>query len=140
QLFVEVRLRLVADGLGFPELMLAGQRPAPFKPGQYVRAHYERGVRTSSSGSFIFPVRWMRELPPEGLQWTEGRYDLLAQGDPQGALLVLGTRITTWWDHATAFSYIFLFFCLLAACIGGLAPLLGKGRAMPMGISGKVPM
>jgi hypothetical protein len=37
-LYVEIRLRLVADGLGFPELLLAGDRPSSMKPGLFVRA------------------------------------------------------------------------------------------------------
>jgi len=138
RLFVELRPRLVTDGLGFPELLLAGQRPSPFKPGRFVRARYERGVLTSSSGPFVFPITWRRPVPPEGAHWTEARHELLAQGDPQGSLVVLGTRIPTWWDHVTTFSYLFLFFCLLAAVIGAIALLMGRGRPMPLGISGKV--
>ena len=138
QLFVELRPRLVADGLGFPELLLAGQRPSPFKPGRFVRARYERGVLTSSSGPFVFPISWKRPIPPDGLHWIDNGYDLLAQGDPHGALLVLGTRIPSWWDHVTTFSYLFLFFCLLAAMVGGIGLLFSKDRTVTMGISGKV--
>ncbi|MGB3869387.1 MAG: ATP-binding protein [Flavobacteriales bacterium] len=138
QLFVELRPRLVADGLGFPELLLAGQRPSPFKPGRFVRARYERGVLTSSSGPFVFPISWKRPTPPDGLHWIDNGYDLLAQGDPHGALLVLGTRIPSWWDHVTTFSYLFLFFCLLAAMVGGIGLLFSKDRTVTMGISGKV--
>ncbi len=138
QLFVELRPRLVADGLGFPELLLAGQRPSPFKPGRFVRARYERGVLTSTSGPYVFPIAWKRPIPEEGLHWIQGGYDLLAQGDPHGALLVLGTRIPDRWDHVTTFSYLFLFFCLLAAIVGGIGLLFSKDRSVPMGISGKV--
>ena len=138
QLYVELRPRLVADGLGFPEILLAGQRPSPFKPGRFVRARYERGVLTSSSGPYVFPISWHRPIPPEGLLWSESGYDLLAQGDPHGAMLVLGTRIPTWWDHVTTFSYLFLFFCLLAALPGAASLFFGRDRADPMGISGKV--
>lgn len=137
-LFVEIRPRLVADGLGFPELLLAGDRPSPFRPERFVQARYERGVLTSSSGSYIFPVNWDRPVPPDGSHWYANGYDLLAQGDPHGALLVLGTRTPTWWDHVTTFSYLFLFFCLLAAVIGGIGALLGRRWSGTMGISGKV--
>lgn len=137
-LFTELRPRLVADGLGFPELLLAGDRPSPFGPGRFVRARYERGVLTSSSGPYIFPVNWEKPVPTEGLHWSANGYDLLAQGDPQGALLLLGTKEPTWWDHVTTFSYLFLFFCLLAAVIGGIGALLGRRWSGAMGISGKV--
>ncbi len=137
-LFTELRPRLVADGLGFPELLLAGDRPSSFRPGRFVRARYERGVLTSSTGSYIFPVNWEKTVPPEGLHWSANGFDLLAQGDQHGALLVLGTKTPTWWDHVTTFSYLFLFFCLLAAVIGVIATLLGRRWFGAMGISGKV--
>jgi signal transduction histidine kinase len=135
ELFVELRPRLVTDGLGFPELLLAGDRPASFKPGRFVRARYERGVLTASSGPFVFPVSWHRGMTDDGVRWTEGGYDLLAKGDPHGALLVLGMRIPTWRDHVTTFSYLFLFYCLLAA-LAALVPALRRPE-LP-GISGKV--
>ena len=137
-IFVELRPRLVADGLGFPELLLAGDRPSSFKPGRFARARYERGVLTSSSGAYVFPIVWSRPVPPAGLRWAQGGYDLLAQGDPQGALLVLGIRIPTWWDHVTTFSYLFLFFCLFAALAGAVAVTFGGKRLGTPGVSGKV--
>ncbi len=136
-LFVELRPRLVTDGLGFPELLLAGRRPSPFKPARFVRARYERGVLTASSGPFVFPVAWQRPVPAEGSHWEAGGYDLLAQGDPRGALVVLGYRIPSGWDHLTTFSFLFLLYCLLAALAAAIL-LLRKGRLASMGISTKV--
>ena len=137
-IFVEIRPRLVADGLGFPELLLAGERPSAYKAGRFVRARYERGILTASSGNFVFPVAWHRPLPPDGLRWTDRGYDLLAQGDPHAALVIVGIRIPSWWDHVTTFSFLFLFFCLLAAAMAGIGLAIGSPYARGAGIGGKV--
>lgn len=137
-LYVEVRPRLVSDGLGFPELLLAGDRPSSMKPGRFARARYERGVLTFSTGNFVFPITWRRAVPPQGLQWKEKGYDLLAQGDPHGTLMVLGSRMPTWLDHVTTFSYLFLFFCLLAMGLAAFGMAFGVVRPGFPGVSGKV--
>jgi signal transduction histidine kinase len=138
ELYVEIRPRLVADGLGFPELLLAGNRPSSLKASRFVRARYERGVLTSSSGNFVFPITWHRPVPAAGLHWEANGFSLLAQGDPHGVLLVLGYRIPTWRDHVTTFSYLFLFLCVLAALLAGIALVAGALHAPAPGISAKV--
>lgn len=140
QLFVELRPRLVADGLGFPELLLAGKRPSLLNQNRFVQARYARGMLIGTSGPFIFPVHWTRDIPQEGLYWKEGGYDLLAQGDPHGTLVVLGSPIPTWWDHLTTFSYLFLFYCLLAVLLAATAVLLRGNLTGNIGVSGKVRM
>ncbi len=138
ELYVEVRPRLVTDGLGFPELLLAMERPAAFKPGRFVRARYERGVLTSSTGNFAFPINWHGSVPPGGREWVQDGYDLLARGDPHGMLVVLGSRVPTWLDHVTTFSYLFLFFCLIGALLAGVELAFAGNRPRNMGVRGKV--
>ncbi len=137
-IFVELRPNPVADGLGFPDLLLAGQRPAPSKPGRFVQARFERGVLTASSGPFVFPILWHRPVPPNGLHWAEKGYDLLAKGNPHGSLLVLGSKMPTWWDHLTTFSYLFLFYSLLAGSVAGAGIMLRRERFAAMGVGGQV--
>lgn len=139
-LYVELRPNPVADGLGFPDLLLAGQRPAPFTPGRFVQARYERGMLTASTGPFVFPISWHQAVPAQGFQWAEDGYDLLAKGDAHGTLLVLGNKVPTWWDHLTTFSYLFLFYCLLAGLVAGGSLLFGRGRVAAMGVGGQVRM
>lgn len=138
RLFVELRPRLVADGLGFPELLLAGKRPSLLKQNRFVQARYARGMLISSTGGFVFPVEWTREIPADGLHWQESGYDILAQGDPHGAMVILGSSIPSWWDHLTTFSYLFLFYCLLTVVVLGVILLLRRKHLAPVGVSGKV--
>ena len=137
-LFLELRPRLVADGLGFPELLLAGPPPSSINPGRYAQARYERGLLTASSGPYIFPITWSRAAPGEGLRWVQDGYDLLAKGDPHGSLVVLGSRIPDPWDHVTTFSYLFLFYCLLVLVVGGCRLLVRSERGAVVGVGGKV--
>jgi len=137
-LFVEVLPRLVSDGLGFPDLLLAGDRTAQHRFDHFARARYERGVLTASSGDHVFPVTWRWTVPPEGLKYVVDGYDFLAEGDPQAGLVVLGTRVPTLLDHVTTFSYLFLFFCLIAAAAGLLRIVLGLGDHFDLGLRGKV--
>lgn len=136
-LYVELRPRLISDGLGFPELLLAGQRPVLAGQERYSRARYERGILTASTGTFTFPIAWHKAVPEDGLRWTQLGYDLLAVGHPHRAVVVLAMRIPGRWDHVTTFSYLFLFYCLLAGLFG-LVRLLLRGRMATMGVSGKV--
>ncbi|MEO8733138.1 MAG: histidine kinase dimerization/phospho-acceptor domain-containing protein, partial [Flavobacteriales bacterium] len=137
-LFVEVLPRLVSDGLGFPDLLLAGDRTVQHRFDHFARARYERGVLTGSSGDHVFPVTWKWPVPPGGLKYVVDGYDFLAEGDPQAGLIVLGTRIPTVVDHVTTFSYLFLFFCLIAAMVGVVRILLGLGGPFRLGLHGKV--
>lgn len=136
-LYVELRPRLVSDGLGFPELLLAGQRPVLAGQDRYSRARYERGILTASTGTFTFPIAWHKAVPEDGLRWTQQGYDLLAVGHPHRAVVVLAMRIPGRWDHVTTFSYLFLFYCLLAGLFG-LARMVPRGRMATLGVSGKV--
>jgi signal transduction histidine kinase len=137
-LFVEVLPRLVSDGLGFPDLLLAGDRSVQHRFDHFARARYERGVLTASSGDHVFPVNWRWPVPPTGLKYVVDGYDFLAEGDPQAGLIVLGTRVPSQLDQVTTFSYLFLFFCLIAAATGLARIILGIGGHFDLGLRGKV--
>ncbi|MFT3884609.1 MAG: HAMP domain-containing sensor histidine kinase [Flavobacteriales bacterium] len=137
-LCIELRPRLVPEGPGFPELLLADDHGLRARLGQYTRARYERGLLTESEGAYTYPLTW----PPQGNKGEQRvidrGYDLLAQGDPNGTVIVLGWKLPTWLDHLTTFSYLFTLFALLAALFRGAAPLLRDGRWPSMGLGGQL--
>ena len=138
-LVVEIRSRLIADGLGFPELLLAGDRPNPRPGAQHSRARYERGILTESSGDAPFPIAWDRADPEGSTRWAENGFDYFAQGDLHGALVVVAAKTPTWLDHVTAFSFLFLFYCLVAAIAGlGYWALTSPRQRLIFGVRGKV--
>ncbi|MBS1582921.1 MAG: sensor histidine kinase [Bacteroidetes bacterium] len=137
-LFVELRPRLIPEGLGFPELLLAGDRSTRQRPDRFTRARYERGALTESTGAYAYPITWTAPVPVNGWRYVDRGYDLLAQGDPHGTLMVLGMRLPTWLDHVTTFSYIFLFFCLLTAAFVLVRTLAGHRRSLLFSVRGKV--
>jgi signal transduction histidine kinase len=138
-LVAEIRPRVVADGLGFPELLLAGDRGHARSPMPYSRARYERGILTESNGEAPFPVTWGRHDPDGSIRWEKGGFEYFAQGTLASSLVVVAAQTPTGLDHVTAFSFLFLFYCLVAA-IAGLA-FWGFTRPRPplaFGVRGKV--
>ena len=87
-LVAEIRPRVVADGLGFPELLLAGDRGHARSPMPYSRARYERGILTESNGEAPFPVTWGRHDPDGSIRWEKGGFEYFAQGTLASSLVV----------------------------------------------------
>lgn len=139
QLLLEIHPRSAFQGMGFPDLLLAGDDPLARRTQRYSMGRYESGLLAESSGAFDLPFRWDRALPPDGLLWTtEAGFRVLAKGDPQGTLIVLATPAPSLLDHVTSFSYLFAFFGSLVLLTVGLYTLLRPGRDRTIGIGAKV--
>jgi two-component system nitrogen regulation sensor histidine kinase NtrY len=138
-LILELSPRSVSQGLGFPELLLAGQDPIGRRSERYAQARYENGRLVERSGNYPFPLDWTRQLGDEGMLWfTEEGYEHLAKGDPNGTLMVLSLPLPGLLDRATTFSYLFALFSLLLA-IAMVLQTLVKRRGLPaLGIGAKV--
>ncbi|MBK7751250.1 MAG: GHKL domain-containing protein [Flavobacteriales bacterium] len=135
QLIVELHPRLVPEGLGFPELLLAGSDPLDQRIDRYDRARYESGQLVEGSGATVFPLHWdpVRTAP---IQVAD--HALIPYGDPAGSLLVLSVPEVTWVDKATGFSYLFAFFSLLFVLVFGVVAVV-RNRGLPsVSIAGKV--
>ncbi|MCB0793121.1 MAG: GHKL domain-containing protein, partial [Flavobacteriales bacterium] len=113
QLVVELHPRLIAEGLGYPDLLISGQERGGLHDHWTERGRYDRGVLVESSGSIAMPMRWESGLVP--LQ--RDRHVLHPYGDPKGQLMVLCSSSPTLLDMATAFSYLFAIFSLLVAAV-----------------------
>ncbi len=137
RLIVELLARAMPEGLGFPELLLAGDRAVDRRSDRFARARYERGGLVQGSGTFAFPIRWNLPISSDGQPFEKDGYELLATGDPAGTLIVLGSPMPGWLDHVTTFSYLFLLFALLGAAWLA-AKHLFHGGLPPMGIVGKL--
>ena len=139
---VELRSRLRPEGLGFPDLLLAGDRPIDRRLERYARARYEAGELSGLSGPYPYPLAWERSMEGPDLRYREGGYDHLAWGDPEGTLVVLGLPVPSLLDRLTTFSYLFTCFALLAGLVLGLRelivhrgfPQLGLGMKLRVGI------
>jgi len=136
-LVVELLPRALPEGIGFPELLMAGDRAMDRRTDRYARARYERGALVESSGAFAFPVRWSEPVSGEGLEQERGRYRLFATGDAENTVVVIATRMPGWTDHVTTFSYILILFSLLAAAFLLLRGLPARGQRV-FGVAGKL--
>ncbi len=137
-LYVELMPRLRSEGLGFPELLLAGDAPQQRRLSRYTRARYEHGALAERDGAYVYPVRWSRSVPSFGLRYFEGGYDHIAMGSPNGVVVVLGLKEPTWLDQLTTFSYLFTFFVLLAAVVLFVRTLIVHRGLPTLGLSGKL--
>lgn len=135
QLIIEAQPRSLSQGLGFPELLLAGDDDVARRAERYLQARYVNGVLMDQSDGASQPQRWVGGLNDEGESWyaSEG-FDLLAKAVGSSTIMVLGLPHRGLIDKATTFSYLFTFFGLLAlltliaqALITRSVPSLGIG-------------
>ncbi len=138
RLIVELLPRVMPEGLGFPELLLAGDRAVDRRSDRYARARYERGALVESSGPFAFPIHWTLPVPGDGLLLQQQGVELLAIGEVGGTLVVLGVSAPTLLDHVTTFSYVFIFFALLGAGFLVLRALFTGRGVPPFDVSAKL--
>lgn len=133
QLVIELRPRSLSQGLGFPDLLLAGTDRITERSERYAQARYVDGLLMEQSGPEAQPQRWTRPLADE--EWYEsGAMDYLARRVGGNVIMVLGLPARGLLDKATTFSYLFTLYGVLllialalhAAFTGGL-PSLGIG-------------
>lgn len=137
-LVVEMRSRLMPEVLGFPELLLSGDRPLDRRLDRYARARYESGALADLAGPFPYPLRWDRPMSGLESRYEDGGFDHLAWGDPQGTLVVLGLEKPTLLDRLTTFSYLFTFFTLLSVLVLFVQSVLRQWRFRDMGLGAKL--
>ncbi len=129
QLVLELHPRLVPEGLGFPELLLAGSDPLDQRVERYDRARYEGGKLVEQVGGGPLPVTWdsLRTVP-----------DAQAYGDPARTLVLLRVPPTGLLDRATGFSHLFAFLSLMLGGAIVVRALVRNGGMPPLSIAGKV--
>lgn len=135
QLIIEAQPRSLSQGLGFPELLLAGDDDVARRAERYVQARYVNGMLMDQSDRVPQPQHWVLGLGDEGESWyTAEGFDYLAKAVGGSTIMVLGLPHRGLIDKATTFSYLFTFFGLLAlltlvaqALITRSVPSLGIG-------------
>lgn len=137
QLIIEARPRS-AQGLGFPELLLAGDDVLSRKAERYAQARYRNGELVEQRGETPQPQRWSLAIPPDGERWYEADgYEYLARSIGSNAVMVLGLPERSMVDKATTFSYLFTLFGLIALIVLGAWTIIT--RSVPsLGIGAKV--
>ena len=138
RLILELLPRVLPEGLGFPELLMAGDRAVDRRADRYARAHYERGRLVESSGTVAFPTRWTKPIPADGLLFERNGFELFATGDASTEAMIIGSALPTWIDHVTTFSYLFLFYAVLGAAFLLLRASIAWKGLPPFGLSAKL--
>ncbi|MCB9182494.1 MAG: GHKL domain-containing protein [Flavobacteriales bacterium] len=133
QLVIELRPRSLSQGLGFPDLLLAGTDRLTQRAERYAQARYVDGLLMEQSGTQAQPQHWTRRAMDEDWFEQDGM-EYLARTVGGNVIMVLGLPQRGLIDKATTFSYLFTLYGLLlllalalhAAFTGGL-PDLGIG-------------
>lgn len=121
--FMRFTPRSAPEELGFPELLLAGEDAIDTRIRRYAYAEYM--LRTSGAGpermrqfgSRAYPLEWATPIKA-GPNWrdVDGFKELAYLNG--NVLVVMSTVLPSLLDKATTFSYLFMFFVLLALIIG----------------------
>ena len=115
-LFLRFTPRSAPEELGFPELLLAGEDPLDTRIKRYAYSEYRQGMQVRQFGENAYPIRWERPVN-EGPNWlVNGSYKDLVYVNGS-ILIVLGTRLPGLLDKATTFSYLFMFFVIIAVLL-----------------------
>lgn len=133
QLIIELKPRSLSQGVGFPDLLVAGQDKWEKRAEQYAQARYVNGLLMDQRGPVAMNQRWNRPLSDETWYEEQGQ-DYLAKKVSDNVVMVLGLPHRSTADRITTFSYLFTLFGLLMlialgahATIGGTLPDLGIG-------------
>lgn len=137
-LVVELLPRVLPEGPGFPELLMAGDRAVERRAGRFAWARYEHGVLVESSGPFAFDTRLDTTMLPSGVPVRKAGHELLATSVSPHTNIVVYTPTPDTWRRITTFSYMFVFFAMLAAAAFVVRAFLMGGPRPVKGVSGKL--
>ncbi|MFN3875679.1 MAG: ATP-binding protein, partial [Flavobacteriales bacterium] len=133
QLVIELQPRSLSQGLGFPDLLLAGDDDLARRTERYAQARYVNGRLMEQRGEVAHPQRMAPVRGEEG--WLErGGHEFIARNVGGTTTMLLGLPKRGLIDKATTFSYLFTLFgalLLLALALHAIAaggwPSLGIG-------------
>lgn len=135
QLIIELHPRMVAEGLGFPEVLMAGSDAVDQRADRFIRGRYEDGILVENASTLSLPLRWTH--PPGAAVHLAG-HTLHTYGGGEGVLLVLGAPTPSWSDRITSFSYLFVWYALLLALVLALVALTQGVLDRPLSVGGKI--
>jgi signal transduction histidine kinase len=114
-LFIELNSRLIAEGLGYPELLLDDKYNPPPSAGDYSYAKYNSGRLITFSGSFAYYMS--SKIYTDGSEgWAflkKDGYDHLVYNIDRLNSIIVSKPTVFWVDMLISFSYIFSFYFII---------------------------
>lgn len=133
QLIIELQPRSLMQGIGFPDLLLAGHDDLLQRTERYAQARYVNGLLMEQRGEVAHPQR-MEQVRGEEAWLERDGHEFIARDVGGTTTMLLGLPQRGLIDKATTFSYLFTFIgalLLLALAAHALAtggwPALGIG-------------
>ena len=114
-LFIELNSRLIAEGLGYPELLLDDKFNPPPSAGDYSYAKYNKGRLITYSGSFAYYMSSSIYTDGnEGWSFTKrDKYDHLIYNIDSSNSIIVSKPSVFWVDILISFSYVFSFYFII---------------------------
>jgi len=136
QLIIELQPRSMMQGVGFPELLLAGNDDLSRRTERYAQARYVNGMLMEQRGDVAHPQR-MEQVRGEEEWLVRDGYEFIARNVGGTATMLLGLPQRGVIDKATTFSYLFLLFGILLLLVLAVHSLVTGGWPS-LGIGAKV--
>jgi len=133
ELIIELRPRSLMQGIGFPDLLLAGDDDLMRRTERYAQARYVKGVLMEQRGEVAHPQRMEQVLGEEEWIVRDG-HEFIARNVGGTATMLLGLPQRGLIDKATTFSYLFsLFGILLLLALAAQAVVTGGWPSLGIG-------
>lgn len=133
ELIIELQPRSLMQGIGFPDLLLAGNNDLLRRTERYAQARYVHGRLMEQRGEVTHPQRMEQVRGEEEWLMRDG-HEFIARNVGGTTTMLLGLPQRGLIDKATTFSYLFsLFGILLLLSLAAHAVLTGGWPALGIG-------
>ncbi|HRD52604.1 MAG TPA: ATP-binding protein [Flavobacteriales bacterium] len=133
ELIIELQPRSLMQGIGFPDLLLAGNNDLMRRTERYAQARYVNGLLMEQRGEVAHPQR-MEQIHGEEEWIARDGYEFIARNVGGTATMLLGLPQRGLIDKATTFSYLFsLYGILLLLALAAHALTTGGWPALGIG-------
>jgi signal transduction histidine kinase len=117
-IFINLESILISDILGYPELLLDDDLKRDNPLSGYSYAKYWNGQLIMKSGAFPYSLSSKSfELGKGEFNYIRGDYDHLIYKADSDNLIVLSKPVLSFFDRLVAFSYVFLFYFVIASLL-----------------------
>ncbi len=134
-LFIELESRLVAEELGFPELLLDKRYLKNKLLEDYSYAKYYKNQLLAQSGNFQYSLNLTNYKNKEG---KSGGYKHYISDMSKDNVVIVSKSTTTFFNNLVSFSYIFIFYYIIILLFIGIRDFSKLGRDIEFNFKNKI--
>lgn len=134
-LFIELESRLVAEELGFPELLLDKKYQKNKLLEDYSYAKYYKNQLLAQSGTFQYSLNLTTYKDKAG---KSGGYYHYISDQSKDNVVIVSKPITTFFNNIVSFSYVFIFYYIIILVFIGIRDFSKLGRDIEFNFKNKI--